>query len=75
MRHDEPKEIFASFAKQVFRDVEVEPDLEPLTGEEMKYKSANVQDDARSDVRIRGFWGKTRNAFFDFRAYYAFASS
>ena len=41
----------------------------------MYYKSASVRDDARSDVRVRVFWGNKRNAFFEFRVYYPFASS
>ena len=40
----------------------------------MKYETANTSSDARSDVRVRGFWGNKRNAFFDFRVFYPFAS-
>ena len=31
MRHDEPKELFAKMLSEVYRDVEEEPRLEPLT--------------------------------------------
>lgn len=41
----------------------------------MDYKTANIKPDARSDVRIRGFWTRYRNAFFDTRIVYPFASS
>ena len=41
----------------------------------MEHKSVNVTDEARSDVRGRGFWSNRRNAFFDFRVFYPFASS
>jgi len=75
MRHDQPKKLFAGFASEVFADVEVEPPLVPLAGERMRHKSANVQRDARSDVRVRGFWTDQRNAFFDMRVFYPFASS
>jgi hypothetical protein len=74
MRHDMPKNLFAAICKAAgFCDVEIEPPLEPLTGEKLIFKSANVREDARSDVRVRGFWGSMRNAFFEFRAFYAFA--
>ena len=73
MRHDGPKNLFASLAHKVFKDVEVEPYLEPLTGEVLKLKSANRSDEARSDVRIRGFWGNRKDAFFEFRVFYPFA--
>jgi hypothetical protein len=75
MRHDEPKELFASLASQLFRDVGVEPMLENLTGEVMRYKTARVEEGCRSDVRVRGFWTKEQNAFFEFRIFYPFASS
>jgi len=55
--------------------VEVEPHLQPLSGEKMRYNSANVKPEARSDVRIRGFWTRQQNAFFDFKVIYPFASS
>ena len=75
MRHDEPKMLWAKKAKLVFNDVEVEPWLEPLCGEEIESKRAKLGDDVRSDVRIRGFWGNRQQAFFEFRVLYPFASS
>ena len=45
--------------------VETEPALQPLHGEVFKYKSANKQDDARSDIKCLGFWSKMRQTFFD----------
>ena len=75
MRHNDVRDWYAATAKKVFRDVGSEPELQPLSGESMKYKSANVADDARSDVRIRGFWSRLRNAFFEFRVFYPHASS
>ncbi len=73
MRHDDPKDLFASLCGEVFKDVEIEPPLQPLPGEKMVHKSANKEDEARSDVRVRGFWSKGRNAFFEFRVSYPYA--
>ena len=75
MRHDEPKNLFAKLAAEAFRDVETEPLLQPLTGEVLKRKTANRKDDARSDVRIRGFWRKQQSAYFEFRVFYPFAQT
>jgi len=75
LRHDEPKNLFGRLARRVFRDVEVEPELEQLSGEVLDKKSANRQDEARSDVRVRNFWGNRKDAFFEFRVFYPFASS
>jgi hypothetical protein len=74
-RHDEMAKLFAVECKKVFVDVECEPGLDVLEGEEFKYGSANREDEARSDVRVRGFWGNRKNAFFDFRVFYPFAAS
>lgn len=41
----------------------------------MRYESAKTEDDCRSDVRVRSFWCKEQNAFFEFRIFYPFASS
>ena len=56
-------------------DVGCEPILQELSGEEFGYKSANRADDARSDVKVLGFWGNRRYAFFDFRVFYPFATT
>lgn len=75
MRHDAPKKLFAKWCSGAFRDIELEPPLEPLSGEAFVYKSAKKEDEARSDVRVRGFWGNYRNAFFEFRVFYPHAQS
>jgi hypothetical protein len=46
--------MFAGVTKEVFNDVEYEPPLIPLSGEQMRLKSANIQDGARSDILVMG---------------------
>jgi hypothetical protein len=78
LRHGEIKILFAKeVAKAGFKDVELEPGLTPLQGEEdgMNLKSANKTEDARSDIRVRDYWGNKKNAFFDVRVFYPFAPS
>ena len=72
MRH-----LLAGDIKKILRDVETdEPRLAPLTGESLHPRSANTRDDARSDIRARGFWCRQQNAFFDIiRVFYPHASS
>jgi len=72
MRHDEGKKIWAVANSKVFRDVEVEPQLEQLDDETLDYKTANRDQEARSDVRVRGFYGNQQNAFFDHKVFYPF---
>ena len=36
--------------------VGTEPTLQPLTGEELQYKSLNKEDGAQLNIIARGFW-------------------
>ena len=75
MRHYDPKNCFLLACSQVHRDTQSEPHLEPVSGEQFRHKSAITSDDARSDARVRSFWSRMRNAFFEFRVFYPFARS
>ena len=75
MRHDEMRDLLATEMRKTVKDVETEPRLAPLTGEVLSPRSANTRDDARSDIRARGFWCRQQNASFDIRVFYPHASS
>ena len=75
MRHNDPTDFLASCMKEVYNDVEVEPKLQPLTGESLRHRTANIVHDARADIRVRGFWTQGSNAFFDTRVFYPYARS
>ena len=62
MRHNNIRDFEANLLKQVCNDVESEPPLQPLDGENIP---GLVGDEARPDVRARGFWRNGQNAFFD----------
>ena len=47
--------------------METEPQLQPLSGESFRLKSANKEEEARSDVKCVGFWRKLRQAYFDIK--------
>ena len=49
-----------------------EPKLLPLTRETLRHRTANIDSDARANIRVRGFWSDT---FFDTRIFYPHASS
>ena len=71
--HDVPTNFLASCMKEIHNDVEVEPKLQPLTGESFQHRSANTDTDARADIRVRGFWTNGSNTFFDTRVFYPHA--
>ena len=75
MRHDELRNLLASEMKNVLHDVEIEPRLQPLTGELLRPRSAIATDDARADIRARSFWSNQQNAYFDIQVFYPHASS
>ena len=55
-------------------DVQVEPALQPITGEELA-RGTNQAPDARLDAHCRGFWERQRAAFFDMRVCHPNADS
>ena len=50
--------------KQTCNDVETEPPLQPLEGEAI---TGLTGEEARPDIRARGFWRSAQNAYFDIR--------
>jgi hypothetical protein len=66
IQHNEVRDVLASVMKEAgFKAVETEPQLHPLSGETFEYKSANKDEDARSDIKCNGFWRPMRMAYFD----------
>ena len=73
-RHNELRDMEAEFLKVVCNDVEVEPILQDVSGEQLN-KGANTAQDARLDIHARGFWNAQRSAFFDVRVCHPNADS
>ena len=65
-RHNDIRDFEANLLKKVFNDVEIEPPLQPLTNEHLERGSINT-DSPRLNVRTKGFWRRSQNAFFDVR--------
>ena len=49
--------------------MQLEPPLQPLTGEELCERSAITIDEARCDVSARGFWSAGQVVFLDIRVF------
>ncbi|XP_073253376.1 uncharacterized protein [Porites lutea] len=73
-RHDEIRDLEAEMLCMVCTDVETEPVLQEITGEELN-RGANKAPDARLDVHARGFWDRQQSAFFDVRVCHPNADS
>ena len=50
------RNTIANLLTQFCKDVRVEPQLQPLSGETFFEKAANKSDQARVDISARGFW-------------------
>ena len=74
MRHNELRDLEAELLNIVCNDVQVEPVLQDISGEQLNGGS-NRAPDARLDIRVRGFWECQRSAFFDVRVCHPNADS
>ena len=73
-RHNEIRDLQAELLKVVCYDVQVEPALQPITGEVLA-RGTNQAPDARLDAGCRGFWERQKGAFFDIRVCHPNADS
>ncbi|CAB4008847.1 Hypothetical predicted protein, partial [Paramuricea clavata] len=74
MRHNELRDLEAELLNIVCSDVQVEPVLQDISGEQLNGGS-NKAPDARLDIRARGFWESQQSAFFDVRVCHPNADS
>ena len=75
IRHNELRDVTASLLSEVCHNVATEPRLQPLSGESLTHRTAITSDDARLDIRARGFWSPAQDAYFDVRVFYPNAPS
>ena len=70
IRHNEIHDLTASLMTEVCNDVQLKLNLQPLTGEQLTYTTANVEDGARLDIAANGFWGgRYERTFIDVRIF------
>ena len=76
IRHNEVRDFTATLLKEVCYNVQVEPQLQPLTGESFSHKTANTDPCARLDISACGVWGgRFERTFFDVRVFNPSAQS
>ena len=74
MRHNEVRNTEADLMREVCRDVQLEPVLIPLSGQQFS-RSSNHDDMARLDISARGLWNPMEKAFLDVRIFHPNAAS
>ena len=67
--HNGLHDIEAELLSLVCNDVQTEPILQDITGEQLS-RGTNKVLEARLDTHARGFWGRQRSTFFDVRVCY-----
>ena len=76
IRHNEIRNLTADLLTEVCHDVQLEPTLQPLTGEQFVGASVNKSDGARLDVSVNGFWGgRFEKTFLDVRVFNPYTPS
>ena len=76
IRHNEVRDLTAHLLKQVAHQVAVEPHRQPLTGEQLHYRTAIDDDQARLDVVASGIWrGRLECTFITVRVFNPHAPS
>ena len=74
IRHNQVRNITATLLNEICNDVQIEPQLQSLSGEHFEAKTANKHEDARLDISARGFWCSGQKALFDVRVFNPVAS-
>ena len=56
IRHNDLRDQTANMMSEVCQDIEIEPKITPLSGEELQDRTSNNSIKERVDIRTRGFW-------------------
>ena len=66
MRHNKVRDFLAKKVASIFKDTVVEPMLHNVNGESLA-TGANTANDARADIRIKGYLQDYHNTFMDIK--------
>ena len=69
IRHNQIRNITAKLLNEICSDVQLEPQLQKLSGEQFEARTANKSEEARLDISARGFWCSGQKALFDVRVF------
>ena len=78
VRHNEIRDLATYWMNEACSETEKEPQLQPLSGENILLRTSNKQEEARvhdTKGKAKGFWSRQQRAFFDVRVFHPNASS
>ena len=73
--HDRLRDITAQLLAEVCPIVAIESTLQPLTGERLSFRSTNVKDEGRLDVKAQEFWNKWKQHLLRCACFQSYAPS
>ena len=69
VRHNDLRDLNANLLTEVCKDVDIEPHLLPVTGETFDNRTANTSNEARVNIKSRGFWVRGQTANFNVKVF------
>ena len=69
IRHNDLRDLTANLLTEVCKDGDIEPQLLLVTGETFDNRTATTSNEARVDIKSRGFWVRDQQTFFDVRVF------
>ena len=58
------RDLTVNMMSEVGKDTEIEPILTSLSGKQLQGRTSNNSNEARADIKIRGFWKLEQQGFF-----------
>ena len=69
IRHNDLRDLTANLLTEVCKDVDKEPQLLPVTDETFENRTTNTSNEGRVHIKLRGFWVRGQQVFFDVRGF------
>ena len=70
LQHNEVRDLTAKMMSEVCNNDSIEHRLQPLSGEALRFKTANSDSNARLDIAANSCWGgRFERSFFDVRVF------
>ena len=69
IRHNDLRDLTANMTSEVYNDTEIEHKVTPLSGEKLQGRMSSNSNEARVNIRTRGFRKREQQAFFSIRVF------
>ena len=63
IRHNDLCDVTATLMREVYEDVDIEPQVLSVTGETFDKGTTNISNQVRVDIKQKGFWVRGQKPF------------